>query len=159
MDRVDEPDSERGARAQPGPRRQVAVVMNLETFAHLEPLEHAAHRRMLDLANVLNVFDDRVDHTKLVLEERRQLSHADVAVLINGGGEHGAAVLAIPLGIVSAAAEKRDAKRSPADDHSLSRKNNSKPPQHAIQTSRATWRAWGLYISSGGQNDYSTNRR
>ena len=69
-------------------------MVNLEALVDLQPLEHAAHGRMLDLADLLHVFDDRIDDAKAMVEERRQLAHADVAVLVDGRRQHGAAVLA-----------------------------------------------------------------
>ena len=106
VDGVDEPDRKGRARSEAGPRRQIAVVVNLEALADLEPLEHAAHRRMLNLADLLDVLDDGVDDAEAMVEKRRQLADADVAVLVDGRGQHGAAVLAIPLWIVRSAPEE-----------------------------------------------------
>ena len=115
--RVDQAHGERRARAEPRPRRQIAVVVDLEALVHVQPFEHAANRRVLDLADLLDVLDDRVDDAELVIEERRQLANADVAVLVDGRRQHGAAMLAIPVRVVGAAAEERDAERRAADDH------------------------------------------
>jgi len=79
---------------------------SLEPFSHLQPLEHAAHGRMLNIADLLHVFDNRIDNAKAMIEKRRQLANADVTVLINRGRQHGPPVLAIPLRIVGPAAEK-----------------------------------------------------
>ena len=81
-------------------------MVNLEAPANLEPLEHAAYGRMLNLADLLDVLDNGIDDTKAMVEERRQLADADVAVLVDGGRQYGAAMLAIPLWIVRSAPEK-----------------------------------------------------
>ena len=54
-----------------------------------------------------------------MLEEGRQVAAGEVAVLVDRGGQHGAAVLAVPGRVVGAAAEERDAKRRAADDHAI----------------------------------------
>src|SRR6185436_10064535 len=66
---------------------------------------------------VADQLDLRVDHAMLVGEEWRQLAHEDVTVLVDGGAQHGTAVLLVPGGIVGAAAQQRDAIRRPRDDH------------------------------------------
>ena len=106
MNGVDQSHGERRARSEARAGRQIAVVMNLEALVDLEPLEHAAHGGMLNLADLLDVFDDGVDDAKAMVEERRQLADADVAVLVDGRRQHGAAVLAIPLWIIRSAPEK-----------------------------------------------------
>src|SRR5438874_8980244 len=54
-----------------------------------------------------------------MIEERRQLAHADVAVLVDSGREHRATVLAEPVRIISASAKKGHPERGAADDHLL----------------------------------------
>ena len=61
--------------------------------------------------------DLAVDDADAVLEERRQVAAGEVAILVDGRGQHRAAVVAIPGGIIGAAAEERDAIGGPADDH------------------------------------------
>src|SRR5204863_7401666 len=100
-----------------GTRRQIAVVMNLEPLLRLKAVEHSADGRMCDLADLLHVLDDRVDDAEAVIEKRRQLPHADVAVLVDRRRQDGAAVLAEPVGIVGASAKERHPKRRAADDH------------------------------------------
>ncbi|MBV9190012.1 MAG: hypothetical protein JOZ85_05985 [Betaproteobacteria bacterium] len=53
----------------------------------------------------------------LVIEEGRQLSAADVAVLIDRSGENGATMLTVPLRVIAPPAEERDPERGAADDH------------------------------------------
>jgi len=106
VNRIDQPGRERRTRTEPGAGRQIAVVVDLEPGFHLHPLEHGAHRRMLDVGSLLDVLDDRVDHAKAMLEKRRQLADADVAVLVDRRRQHRAAVLAVPLRVVRAASEE-----------------------------------------------------
>src|SRR5688572_10637239 len=106
MHGVYQPDGERRARSKSGARRQIAVVVNLEPLRHFEPLEHATHRGMLNLADLLHILNDGVDHPEAMIEERRQLADTDVAVLVDGRSQHGAAVLAIPLWIIRSAPEE-----------------------------------------------------
>ena len=52
-----------------------------------------------------------------MVEERRQVTERNVAVLVDGKSDDLAAVLPKPRGVVRASAEKRDSKRSTGDDH------------------------------------------
>src|SRR5215813_6134859 len=52
-----------------------------------------------------------------MLKKRRQEAACDVAVPIDAGGEHGAAVLTKPSRIIGAAAEERDAVGCATDNH------------------------------------------
>src|SRR5580700_10123762 len=117
VERVQEPDRERAARAQSGAGRQVGIVMDLKALGHAHVGQDAAHRRVLDLGQLLDQFDLGINDLRLVLEERRQPAHADVAIFVDRGADHRAAVLAKPRRIIGAAAEQRDAKRGAADDH------------------------------------------
>ena len=97
--------------------RQVAVVVDLDAALDAEVAQDLADGGMGDLVDGLAVLHLGVDHAILVLEERRQIAAGDVAVLVDGGREDGAAVLPIPGRIVGAAAEEGDAKWGSADDH------------------------------------------
>src|SRR6185436_5194323 len=92
--------------------------MNLESFRDAEVLKNASRRRVRQLRYLPDVFDERVDQAKTMLEERRQLTDADVAVLVDRRRQHRAAMLAIPVGIVGAASKEGNAERRAADDHS-----------------------------------------
>src|SRR5262245_17542642 len=93
-------------------------MMNFQSLmASVMPLQHGPYGRVLNIRDFLDVFDDRVDEAIAVLEEGRQYANADIAVLIDRGGEHGTAVLPEPLRIIGAATEKRDPKWGAADDH------------------------------------------
>src|SRR5688572_11758367 len=94
MDGIDEPDGKCRARSEARPGRQVAVMVNFEPFADLEPLEHTTDRGMLNLVNLLDVLDDGVDDAEAMVEEWRQFPDADVAVLVDGGRQYGTTVLA-----------------------------------------------------------------
>ena len=74
---------------------------------------------MADLVDGLARLDLAVDDADAVLEERRQIAAGEVAILVDGGGQDGAAVLPIPARVVGAAAEEGDAEGGSADDHSL----------------------------------------
>src|ERR1700686_3680460 len=65
-----------------------------------------------------------------MLEKRRQPAHADVAIFVDCGADHRAAMLAKPRRIIAAAAKQRDAKWGAADDH-------------AGRCSVSTTRRWG----------------
>src|SRR5213082_3430794 len=91
--------------------------MDLDAFIPFEVLEDTAHRRMLDLRNPINGFLLPINEAMLVVEERRQPSAADVAVLVDRRGENCAAMAAIPLRIIAPPAEERDSERGAADDH------------------------------------------
>src|SRR5580700_7141144 len=91
--------------------------MDFEAVGHAQICEDAAHRRVLDLAGVVDQLDFGINDFRLVLEERRQPAHADVAIFVDRGADHRAAVLAKPRRIIGATAEQRNAKRGAADDH------------------------------------------
>src|SRR5580700_10180235 len=92
-------------------------MMNLKAVRNAQLGEDAAHRRVLDLGRVLDQLDLGINDLRLVLEERRQPAHADVAIFVDRGADHGAAVLAKPRRIIGTTAEQRYAKRRAADDH------------------------------------------
>src|SRR3984893_1967264 len=117
VERIEQSNRERAARAQSGARRQIGVVMDLEAVGHAHVGEDAAYRRMLDLGRLLDQLDLGINDLRPVLEERRQPAHADVAIFVDRGADYRAAVLAKPRRIVGAAAEQRDAKRGAADNH------------------------------------------
>ena len=106
MNGIDESHGECRARSEARSGWQIAIMVNLEPPANLEPLEHAAHGRMLNLADLLDVLDNGIDDAKAMVEERGQLADADVAVLVDGGRQYGAAMFAIPLWIVRSAPEE-----------------------------------------------------
>src|ERR1700731_972109 len=91
--------------------------MDFEAVGHAHVGQDAAHRRMLDLGQILDQLDLGINDLRLVLEERRQPARGDVAIFVDRGPDHRAAVLAKPRRIIGATAEQRDAKRGAADDH------------------------------------------
>jgi hypothetical protein len=52
-----------------------------------------------------------------MFKERRKITACEIAVLVDGGAEHCAAVISVPRRVIGAATKKRNAKGSPADDH------------------------------------------
>ena len=76
-------------------------------------------------SSVVHVLDLAVDDADAMLEERRQIAAGEIAVLVDGGRQHRAAVLAIPGGVVGAAAEEGDSEGSSADDHSMTSSRNT----------------------------------
>src|ERR1700730_2775129 len=91
--------------------------MDFEAIGHAHVGQDAAHRRVFDLGQILDQLDLGINDLRLVLEERRQPAHADVAIFVDRGADHRTAVLAKPRRIIGAATEQRDAKRGAADDH------------------------------------------
>ena len=81
------------------------------------PSQHSADRRVLNLRYLTHVLNLRVNNAMFVLKKRRQMAATDVTILVDGRGQHRAAVLLIPSRVVGAAAEKRDAKWGAGDDH------------------------------------------
>jgi hypothetical protein len=61
---------------------------------------------MFDLLKRLRFFPMKIPQEEFVLKERREIAAVDMAIFIDGGAEHHAAVLPIPGGIVRASPEK-----------------------------------------------------
>src|SRR5262249_33908602 len=80
-------------------------------------LEGLAHRGMANFVGGLARFDLSVNNAEAMFEKRRQVPASQITVFVDAGGKNGAAVLAIPGWIISAPAEKRDAKGSAANNH------------------------------------------
>src|SRR6185312_8021456 len=106
-------------------------MVDLEAVMDLHVVQHRAHGRMVDLAHLLDVLDRRIDDAVAVGEEGRQMPHADVAVLVDGGADDGAPVAKIPGRVVGPTAEQRDAKGRAADDH-------RRPPAEAKSATKAS---------------------
>ena len=83
VQRMQQPDGERAARSQSGPRRQVGIVMDFESLGDPLVRQNSAHGGMLDVRDLVDQFDLRIDDSGLVLEERRQSAYADVAILVD----------------------------------------------------------------------------
>src|SRR5579884_1582923 len=92
-------------------------MMDLEPLLDAHIGKDAANGRMFDLRYLLDQLHARIDDLRLVLEEGRQMTHADVAIFVDRGSDHRTAVLLEPVRIVSATAEQRNAKWCTADDH------------------------------------------
>src|SRR5579863_167056 len=82
----------------------------------------SAHRGMLDLAVAADILNLRIRNAAVVLKKRGQPASGDVTRFVDRRGQHRAAMLAVPHGVVCAAAKKRDAKWGARDDHEVSPK-------------------------------------
>src|ERR1041385_5367945 len=92
-------------------------MLNLQAAVDRIFRENGANGGMLNFFNRLGELDARVHDTVAVFEKRRQVTDAYIAILVDGGPEDGSAVRSIPFGIITSAAKKRNAERSPADYH------------------------------------------
>ena len=119
VESVEETDREGGAAAHSAAGGEVAVVMNLNPAIEVHKFQRGAHRGMLYFFNSVCALDLRIHHAKLMVEKRRQMARVNVAVLVDGGGKHRAAVLAVPARIVRAAAKHRDAIGGSSNNHFL----------------------------------------
>ena len=72
---------------------------------------------MNDFVERVASLDFGIDNAKTVFKERRQVAARQVAILVNAGRQHRAAMRAVPRRIIGAAAEERNAKGSSTDDH------------------------------------------
>ena len=79
--------------------------------------QHPPDGGMLDILDLFHVFDIGIDDSVAIFEKRRQGPNGDVAILVDGKAEHGAAVFTKPLRIIGPAAEKRHSERGTADNH------------------------------------------
>ena len=87
--RMNQSDGKRRTGAKPRPRRQVAVVMDFEPLIVAPgPTENGANGRMLDLFNPLHILNNRIHDAVLVLKERREISAANMAILVDRGRQH-----------------------------------------------------------------------
>src|ERR1041384_3076720 len=116
-ERVEQTDRKRRARSQSGLCGQIAVVLCLYAFLHPMLAQNVANCGMVDFVNRLRQFDLRINNAMPMLEKRRKVAKADVAIFVDGGSDHSATVLAMPRGIVRSSAEERNSERSSAHDH------------------------------------------
>ncbi len=114
---VNQPDGKGGARAHATAGRQIAVVMQLQAALEIQMLQRRPNHGMNDLIDGLAGFNLPVDEADAMIEEWRQVAARQIAVFVDAGRQHRAAVIAIPARVVRAAAEKRDAIRSATDYH------------------------------------------
>ena len=83
---VQQADREGRAAAHPATGGQVAVMMNLDPAIEVHKIQRGAHRGMLYFFYGVGTLDLRVHHAKAMFKKRRQMSRANVAVLVNGRG-------------------------------------------------------------------------
>ena len=86
---------------------------DIDALVHQNPPDGG----VTDFLDLFYVFDLGIDDPVAVLEKRRQRPDGDVAILVDGKTEHGAAVFQVPLRIIGPAAEKRHTEWGAADDH------------------------------------------
>jgi hypothetical protein len=106
MQSVQQTDRKRRARAHAAPRRQVSVMVNLHTTVDAQKPKRLANRRMGNLVQALAIFYARVDQSNPMFEKRRQVAARQITILVYGGSQNRAAVVAIPYRIICASAEK-----------------------------------------------------
>ena len=119
IEAVEQAHREGRAGSDAAARGDVRIVVDLHAARDFQESERLPDGRMDDLIQRLTVLDLRVDNAVAMLEEGREVATVNVAVLVDRRGQHGAAVLGIPFGIVGAATEEGDPKRGSADDHAL----------------------------------------
>jgi hypothetical protein len=91
--------------------------MNLNAAIQLQEPQHLSGRRMPNFFNRIAPLHFRIDNGDAVFMKRRKVSAGNVTVFIDCRGKHGSAVLAVPIGVIRAAAQKRNAKGCPGNDH------------------------------------------
>src|SRR5882757_7428742 len=92
-------------------------MVYLQSIDNIRPIKHRPHSGMFNFVVIKHIFDARINNTMLVPEKWRQVTACDVAVFIDGGCQHCAAMIPIPLRIVRAASEKRNSERRSRNDH------------------------------------------
>ena len=110
------------AGAEAGACGQVRNVMDFHSGVDAHELEAGADGRMLDLIIAGDIFHFRIRDAAVILEKGWQSARGDVAGLVDGGGQDGTAMFAVPDRVVGAAAEKGDAHGSASDDHCVAPK-------------------------------------
>src|SRR5262249_6613730 len=133
---IEKPDRESRAGTHAASGRQIAVMVEFQAAVELQVLERLANGRVADLVHTLASFDLAVNDAQPVLEKGRQIATGQIAKLVDRRGEDRAAVLAVPRGIVRAAAEKRNAEGGTADDHGFLPEARTK----GIPLPRVRWR-------------------
>ena len=82
-------------------------MMNLKSLIiALCPCKNGTDGGVLDLFDAAHIFNERVDDAMFMLEKRREVPTADMAIFIDRGRQHNPAMLLIPSRIVGASAEE-----------------------------------------------------
>src|SRR5882724_5554992 len=92
IEAVQQAHCESGTGSYATPSGDISVVMDLHALLDIKITECLADGWMHDLVDRLTVLNLGVDDTVPVLEEWREVSAVDVAVLVNRGSQHGAAM-------------------------------------------------------------------
>jgi hypothetical protein len=114
---VEQADGESRARSHTAARWQVAIVVQLQAALEPKMLENGFDDRVSDFRDGFARLDLAINQANAVFKKWRQVTASQVAVFINACRQYRPAMPPIPSGIVRAAAEKRNAKRSATDDH------------------------------------------
>src|SRR5215469_16950005 len=104
-------------RAQSSAGRQVRDVMDFDALLDAKKLQTGSHGGMLDGFVPDDIFHSGIGDPAVIFEKWWQPAAGDVAALVDGGGQHRAAVLAIPHGIICPPTEEGNTKRSASDYH------------------------------------------
>jgi len=117
MEGVEQADGEGGTGAQSGHLGEIAVMMDFNAIPDVEVQETLPDSRMLDILGAHHIFNDGIDDACFVLEEGGEPAAGQIAIAGDAGGEHTAAVLVEPGGIVRATSEKGDAVGGAGNNH------------------------------------------
>src|SRR3989344_30627 len=118
MERMQKTYGERRAGTETRHRGQIRRVQYLQSFFEIEELQTFAHRGMLDLVMRPGILGPRIADPVAGVEERREVPHGQIAVLVYRSAQDGASVFFVPGGIVGSSTEKGDAEWSARDYHS-----------------------------------------
>ncbi len=94
-------------------------MMDFQTLRRFKFLQNGTHGGMLNVANVVDKLDCRINDAMLVLEKGRQFAHGNVAVFVDRKTKYGAAMFPVPGRIIRAATKKRDPEGGARDNHDL----------------------------------------
>src|SRR5215472_10562203 len=108
IERIQQPDRERGRRTKTGACRQIAHMLDLYSVRAFvaELHQSCANRRVNQLAMIAHELDLRIDDPMLVGEEGWKFAQENVAVFVDGRSEYGTSMLLVPRGVVRAAAQE-----------------------------------------------------
>lgn len=117
--RLQQASYEGGAGAHAAAGGQVCVVVDLEPVLDAEVPHDCGDDGVFDFIEGLGLLDFRVNDLVVVFEEGGEFAAADVAVFVDGAGQGGSAVLAVPGWVVGASTEKGNAERGLRYDHPI----------------------------------------
>ena len=92
-------------------------MMNLHAAFDARKTQDLANRGMNDLIDTLTIFNTRINKANSMLEKGRQISTGKITIFVDGSTEHRTAMVAVPYGIIGAAAKERYTKGRSTNDH------------------------------------------